>query len=127
VPDVQTSEAVSGDSAEAALAFLAEMSPDMRGGAILAADGTVLAASESPRRWKEDAAQLFAVADAAGDEPVEKVHIATEQGEVFAVRHGGLAAIAVTERFALASLLLFDMRAVLRDLASGGNGRAGDA
>jgi predicted regulator of Ras-like GTPase activity (Roadblock/LC7/MglB family) len=127
VSDVQTSEAVSGDSAEAALAFLAEMSPDLRGAAILAADGSVLAASESPQRWQQDAAQLFAVADRAGDEPVEKVHIATEQGEVFAVRHGGLAAIAVTERFALASLLLFDMRAVLRDLASGGNGRVGDA
>jgi predicted regulator of Ras-like GTPase activity (Roadblock/LC7/MglB family) len=107
------------ESAAAALAFLAEMSPDMRGGAILAGDGSVLAASESPERWAEDAAALFAVADRAGGEPVEQVHIATEQGEVFALRHEGIAAVSVTDRFALASLLFFDMRAVLRELAAG--------
>ena len=55
-------------------------------------------------------------------EPAEQIHIGTEQGEVFALRHAGLAAVAVTERFALASLLLFDMRALLRDLAAGGDG-----
>ena len=54
----------------------------------------------------------------------EQIHIGTEQGEVFALRHSGLAAIAVTDRFALASLLLFDMRALLRDLAAGGDGVA---
>ena len=40
------------------------------------------------------------------------------------MRHGGLVAVVVTERFALASLTLFDMRAVLRDLAAGGPGAA---
>jgi predicted regulator of Ras-like GTPase activity (Roadblock/LC7/MglB family) len=123
VPDVQTSEPVSGDSAQAALAFLEEMSPDLRGGAILDSAGSVLAASDAPERWGRDATELLAVADRAGGEQVEKVHIATEQGEVFVVRHGGLTAVAVTERFALASLLLFDMRAVLRQLRSGGDGR----
>jgi len=121
------SGAVTGEAAEAALAYLTEMSPDLRGAAILAGDGAVLAASGHPDRWREDAAELLAVADRAGDEPVERVHIATEQGEVFAVRHAGLAAIAVTERFALASLLHFDMRAVLRDLAAGGDGSSLDA
>jgi predicted regulator of Ras-like GTPase activity (Roadblock/LC7/MglB family) len=119
VPDAAATEAVSGDSAEAALAFLAEVSPDLRGAAILAGDGSVLAAAGEPERWSEDAAALFVAADAAGDEPVEQVHVATEQGEVFALRHEGLAAIAVTDRFALASLMLFDMRATLRDLARG--------
>lgn len=119
--DAAATELVSGGSAEAALAFLVEMSPDLRGAAILAGDGSVLAASgERPERWAEDAAALFAVADRAGGEPVEQVHVATEQGEVFAVRHAGLAAVAVTERLALASLLLFDLRAALRDLAAGG-------
>ena len=37
--------------------------------------------------------------------------------EAFAVREGDLAMVAVTERFTLASLMIFDMRAVLRDLA----------
>jgi predicted regulator of Ras-like GTPase activity (Roadblock/LC7/MglB family) len=110
---------VPGESAAAALAFLTEMSPDMRGAAIFAADGSVLAASENPERWAEDAAALFDLADRAGAEPVEQVHIATEQGEVFALRHGGLTAVSVTDRFALASLLFFDMRSVLRELAAG--------
>jgi predicted regulator of Ras-like GTPase activity (Roadblock/LC7/MglB family) len=123
MPDVETSGAVPGDAAERALAYLTEMSPDLRGGAILDAEGSVLAASDTPERWAEDAGALFEVADRAGDEPVEQVHVATEQGEVFALRHGGLAAVAVTDRFALASLLFFDMRAVLRDLGNGGDGR----
>jgi predicted regulator of Ras-like GTPase activity (Roadblock/LC7/MglB family) len=118
MPDGETREAVSGDAAELALAFLTEMSPDLRGAAILDSEGSVLAASSSPERWAEDALALLAVADQAGEASVEQVHIATEQGEVFAVRGEGLHAVAVTERFALASVMLFDMRAVLRDLAS---------
>lgn len=127
MPDGPTSEAVPAEAAEVALAYLTEMSPDLRGGAILGADGTVLAAPGSPGRWREDAANLLDVADRAGDEPVVQVHIATEQGEVFAVRESGLTAIAVTDRFALASLLFFDMRSILRDLAGGGDGRGLDA
>jgi predicted regulator of Ras-like GTPase activity (Roadblock/LC7/MglB family) len=109
--------AVSPEAAEGALAYLTEMSPDLRGAAILAGDGAVLAGSGQAERWGDDAATLFEVADRAGEEPVEQVHIGTEQGEVFALRHAGLAAVAVTERFALASLTFFDMRTMLRDLA----------
>jgi predicted regulator of Ras-like GTPase activity (Roadblock/LC7/MglB family) len=130
MPDGETNGvdvAPTREAAEGALAYLTEMSPDLRGGAILAGDGGVLAASERPNRWGEDAAALLAVADRAGEEPIEQVHIATEQGEVFAVRHAGLAAVAVTERLALASLLFFDMRSILRDLAAGGNGAGLDA
>jgi predicted regulator of Ras-like GTPase activity (Roadblock/LC7/MglB family) len=117
VADALATEVSPGDAAEAALAFLAEMSPDLRGAAILAGDGAVLAAAVEPERWGEDAAALFAAADRAGGEPAEQIHVATEQGEVFALRHAGLAAVVVTERFALASLTFFDMRATLRDLA----------
>ncbi len=126
MPDDAATGAVSGDSAEGALAYLTEMSPDLRGAAILGSDGAVLAASGQPDRWREDAETLFEVADGAGGEPVEQIHIGTEQGEVFAIRHAGLTAIAVTERLALASLTFFDMRSLLRDLAGGGNGRAGE-
>jgi predicted regulator of Ras-like GTPase activity (Roadblock/LC7/MglB family) len=116
--DASATAPPSEESAEAALAFLSEMSPDLRGAAILGAGGEVLAASgEEPERWREDAAALFAAADAAEGEPVEQVHIATEQGEVFAIRNEGLAAVTVTDRFALASVMLFDMRSVLRELA----------
>jgi predicted regulator of Ras-like GTPase activity (Roadblock/LC7/MglB family) len=123
--DAAATEVSPGDAAEVALAFLAEMSPDLRGAAILDSEGLVLAADGERERWAEDAAALFAVADRAGAEPAEQVHVATEQGEVFALRHGGLAAVAVTDRFPLSSLMLFDMRATLRELASelaGGTG-----
>src|SRR5215204_706060 len=101
---------VSEEAAEGALAYLYEMSPDLRGAAILARDGSALAASGEAARWEEDALALLNVADGAGEEPVEQIHIGTEQGEVFALRHAGLGAVAVTDRFALASLLLFDLR-----------------
>jgi hypothetical protein len=127
MPDGETSEAVSADAAASALAYLTEMSPDLRAGAILESGGSVLAASDHPERWREDVATLLEVADGAGGEPVEQAHIATEQGEVFAVRQAGLTAVAVTDRFALASLLFFDMRAVLRDLSEGGDGKGLDA
>lgn len=117
MPDAQANGAVSGDAAEAALAYLREMSPDLRGAAILDSGGAVLAATGPADRWREDAATLFEAADRADGEAVEQVHVGTEQGEVFALRHAGLTAIAVTERFALASLTLFDMRALLRELA----------
>jgi predicted regulator of Ras-like GTPase activity (Roadblock/LC7/MglB family) len=126
MPDGETSEAVSGEAAAGALAYLTEMSPDLRGGAILDAEGAVLAAGGRPERWRDDAVALLAAADGAGEEPVEQLHIGGEQGEVFAVRHAGLVALAVTDRFALASLLLFDMRAILRDLAAGGDGKGRD-
>lgn len=106
-------------AAEGALAYLTEMSPDLRGAAILGRAGAVLASSDEPGRWRDDAAALFAIADRAGGESVEQIHVGTEQGEVFALRHAGLAAVAVTERFALASLTFFDMRTMLRDLAGG--------
>ncbi len=113
--------AVPEGAAEQALAFLAELSPDLRGAAILDRRGSVLAATDRAPRWRDDVAALLDVADRAGSEPVEQVHIGTEQGEVFAIRHAGLTAVAVTERFALASLLFFDMRSILRDLVGGGD------
>jgi predicted regulator of Ras-like GTPase activity (Roadblock/LC7/MglB family) len=116
--DAATTEVAGGAAAEAGLAFLGEMSPDLRGAAILDSGGAVLAAAGDPERWGEDVAALLEVADGAGGETAEQVHIATEQGEVFALRHAGLTAVAVTERFALASLMFFDMRSTLRDLAA---------
>lgn len=117
--DRETSGGISGEAAAGALAYLTEMSPDLRGAAIIGRDGEVLAASGSEDRWREDAAALFEAADRAGGEVVEQIHVGTEQGEVFALRNAGLAAVAVTERFALASLTLFDLRSLLRELAAG--------
>jgi hypothetical protein len=105
------------EAAETAVARLREMSADLRGCALLDADGEVLAATGDRESWGAAGAELLAAADAAGGEPASHVHVATEDGEAFAVRRDGLAMVAVAERFALASLMIFDMRAVLRDLA----------
>ena len=101
------------------MARLAAMSDDLRGCVILAADGSALAASGELDRWAEAARGLLAAADAAAGEPVTHAHVGTEDGEAFAVRHQGFALVAAVERFALAGLMLFDIRAVLRDLARG--------
>jgi hypothetical protein len=100
-----------------AVAYLEEISPEMRGCAILTEDGEVLAASGDAERWKETGRDLISAADAAGGEPVAHAHVATGDGETFCVRESALVAVAVAERFTLASLMLFDMRNALRELA----------
>ena len=102
--------------AEAAVARMREMSTELRGCAILDPRGRALATSGDAERWARAGGALLDAADAAGDRPAAHVHVATEDGEVFAVRHRSLAIVAVAERFVLSSLMLFDMRAVLRDL-----------
>jgi hypothetical protein len=111
------------DSATQSLDRLMELSPEMRGGAILDSN-KILAASGELGDWGEAASELLTAA--SGEDSFEQIHVATESGEVFAVREGSLTAISVTERFVLASLMAFDMRATLRDLAAGtANGKAG--
>jgi hypothetical protein len=116
----EATPAPTAEAAEQALAYLSEMSPDVRGGAILLDGGRVLAASGDGESWERGAAALFEAVDRGREEPAEHVHVATEQGEVFLLRRHGLVAVTVTDRFALASVVSFDMRAVLRDLASEG-------
>jgi hypothetical protein len=118
--DATASRAPSEADAAAALARFQEMSADLRGAAILAADGSALAATGDVDLWGTVARELLTAADAAGPERAARVHVATEDGEAFAVREAGLAIVAVADRFALASLMLFDMRAVLRDAAAEG-------
>lgn len=105
-----------------AVSYLEEISPQMRGCAILSGDGEVLAASGDPGRWGSAGLELLAAADTAGGEPVAHAHVASGEGEAFCIRESGLAAVAVTDRFALASLMLFDMRIALRELAAAGAG-----
>ena len=109
--------------ADRAVEQLEQMAGDLRGCVLLDAKGEVLAASgEAERRedWHEAAADLLAAADGARKEPAAHVHVATEDGEVFAIRHRGLTMVAVAERFTLASLLVSDIRTVLRDVAAPG-------
>jgi hypothetical protein len=105
--------------AELAVARMGEMSADLRGCAVLDESGNALAASGGTGDWAKAGAAFLAAADAADGTAASQAHVGTEDGEAFAVREGGLAMVAVANRFTLTSLMLFDMRTVLRDLASG--------
>jgi hypothetical protein len=119
MPNPAPAGAATTAAADRAVSHLQEISPQLRGCALLSATGEVLAASGDPDSWGEAARELFVAADAAQSEPAAYTHIATGDGEVFCVREGELAAVAVTDRFVLASLMIFDLRSVLRDLAAG--------
>ncbi len=106
----------SGADAEVAIARLQAMSADLRGAAIVAPDGSVLAASGDADAWGRVAIGVIEAADTAAGEPVTHAHIGTEDGEVFVVRDDGYAVVAAADRFALAGLMVFDIRAALRDL-----------
>jgi hypothetical protein len=109
--------APSQSQAELAAARFRGLSDEIRGCAILGPQG-VLAATGERDTWAGPAAELLGAADAAaGGSGASHAHVATEEGEAYAVRVAGLAMVAVTDRFTLASLVLADMRATLRDLA----------
>lgn len=101
-----------------AVALLGERIPDLRGCALLR-EGRVLAATGERRPWGRAARSLLEATDRADSAAAEHVHVATEDGEAFAVRRGDLAMVVVTERFTLASLVVFEMRALLRELEKG--------
>ena len=119
MPDPAPTTVPSAADAEVAVARLASMSADLRGCVIFDSAGEPLAASGPLAEWAEAGRGLLAAADAAAGEAVAHAHVGTEDGEAFAVRHRGFALVAAAERFTLAGLLLFDIRAVLRDLARG--------
>ena len=108
--------------AGSAVEYLEEVSNELRGCAIFSDDGEVLAASGDAEAWGEAGRELIAAADAAEGEPVSHAHVATGDGEAFCVRESGYVAVAVTDRFTLASLMIFDTRIVLRQLAVAGSG-----
>lgn len=93
--------------------------PDLTAAALLGADGNQVAATDDAD-WASGAAALWAAADAEGSSPAFELHVATEAGEVFSVRGGSAAIVATAERFALASLMFCDLRAVLRALEADG-------
>jgi hypothetical protein len=120
VPDPEATAGPTVADAEVAVAKLTSMSADVRGCVILDPRGEALAASGPLDDWSEAGRALLAAADAAAGEPVDHAHVGTEDGEAFAVRHDGFVLVAAVERFTLAGLMLFDIRAVLRDLSLAG-------
>ena len=113
-------DAASLPDAGRAVSYLEEISNELRVCAILSEDEEVRQASGDLEAWGEAARELIAAADAAGGEPVAHAHVATGEGEAFCVREGSYVAVAVTERFTLASLMIFDLRNALRRIGAAG-------
>jgi predicted regulator of Ras-like GTPase activity (Roadblock/LC7/MglB family) len=102
-----------------ALRYLGEMSTDIKASVLLDGDGSPAASSEDGEvgeKLAELAAELFRRADAADDEDLSQVEVSTGDGAVYAVRETNWTAAVVTGRFALPSLMFYDLRAVLADL-----------
>lgn len=92
-----------------ALDYLRELSADIRTGVVLDPEGTLLA---GPEHLEEGARELLAGAPGA-----EEVHVSTADGAVFAARSERHALVVVCGRLALPSLIRYDLRVVLADLA----------
>lgn len=98
---------------------LAAGSPDLRDAALVDAAGDQLAATDDAD-WTAGIATLWRAADRDGGRDAREIHVATGDGEVFSVRAPDATIVATSERFALASLMLCDLRAVLRELGERG-------
>lgn len=116
----QTRAPVGRDAARRGIAYLNELQPQLRSAAVLAPDGGSIEASGDPSGWDAPARRLLDAAGLREGEEDWQLHVATTQGEVFGVRAGGAVMLAVTERFVLASLLLHDLRMVIRDMLGEG-------
>jgi hypothetical protein len=93
---------------ELAVSYLGELSIDLRGVAVLDPAGRLLAGAAE---LEEPARELLEAAAAPA------VEVSAPDGRVFAVRDAHHAIVAVARRTALPSLVLYDLRAVLADLA----------
>jgi hypothetical protein len=112
---------------ELALRYLDELSTDIRAAVLLDGEGRVAAAhavSGDPpaKKLGELTTRLFDHAGEAADAtqgfegPVAQVEASAGEGAVFAVRAEGWTIAVVAGRFALPSLMFYDLRAVLSDL-----------
>ena len=104
---------------ELALQYLDQLSTDIRASVVVAADGSAEAVSRpgaDGERLAQLAAELLTRADAADGQSVGQVEVSTGDGAVYAVRDDKRAIAVVTGRFALPSLMFFDLRRVLEDL-----------
>ena len=115
---------------ELALAYLQELSTDIRAGAVLDESWTVVAQTgfeeDDGDPVRELVGDLFTrVAEAAGEGPApEQFEVSLPEGAVYAVRDRGWTLAVVTGRFALSSLMFYDLRMVIRDMSGEGAARS---
>jgi predicted regulator of Ras-like GTPase activity (Roadblock/LC7/MglB family) len=104
---------------ELALQYLGELSTDIKASVVASSDGRTAAASrpdDAGDQLRDLTRQLFECADVADDRPVTQVEVSTGDGAVYAVRDEHWTIGVVTGRFALSSLMFYDLRSVLGDL-----------
>ena len=104
--------------ADAALApdRFEQLSTDVKACVLLGPDGELVAADTGHDAEGERLAELTrALLDRAAAPQIE---VSTGTGIVYAIRHDGWTLAAVTGRFALSSLVFFDMRKTLEELAA---------
>lgn len=106
---------------ELALEYLDQLSTDIRASVVLAADGSPEAVSlpgADGERLAALARELLEQADRTDDDAVAQAEVSTGDGAVYLVRDERRAVAVVTGRFALSSLMFFDLRKVLEDLSA---------
>jgi hypothetical protein len=114
---------------ELALAYLGELSTDIRAAAVIDQAGSVAAETGFHEGGTEQVQTLVdglfdGAREAAADAPApDQVEVSLPDGSVYAVREHGWTLAVVTGRFALSSLMFFDLRMTLRDLAGEGTTR----
>jgi len=103
---------------ELALSYLDELSTDIRAAVLLHKAGAAAAhkGAGSAQRLAALALELFERAARAAGEPVPQLEVSTGTGAVYGVREGGWTLVVVTGRFALSSVMFYDLRNVLSDL-----------
>jgi hypothetical protein len=112
-------------SPERVPARLCELSTDAREAVLLDAAGALAGSTIDDRARAEElgrlARELFEALDSAGapGEPAEQVEAHVPGGAVFASRTPRWTLAVVAQRAALASLMLYDLRAVLGELEGG--------
>jgi predicted regulator of Ras-like GTPase activity (Roadblock/LC7/MglB family) len=102
-----------------ALRYLGELSTDIKASVVVSADGRSAATSrpgEPGDELRRLTQQLFEHADQADAQPVSQIEVSTGNGAVYAVRDERWIVSVVTGRFALPSLMFYDLRSVLGDL-----------
>ena len=108
---------------ELALEYLGQLSTDIKASVVVSADGRTAATSKpgaAGDQLRELTQQLFERADAADDQVVTQVEVSTGDGAVYAVRDERWTLGVVCGRFALSSLMFYDLRSVLGDLEGKG-------
>ena len=97
-----------------ALDYLDELSVDIRAATILDAGGELAAhTGDSKERAERMRSLVLELLELAGGPAVE---VSTPNGAVFAVRENGWTIGVVTGRYALSSLMFYDLRRVTEDL-----------